>query len=235
MSRFVLKWIALFSMIFDHAGILLFSDNPTVYLILRSLGRVGFPIFAYFVAEGFRYTHSRIRYFFNIFLLGVLCQIGYAVTGMQTMFCALITFSFSLILMALADGAKRAAAAKDKKRTVLFSAGFLIGCTLTALFCHYFSVDYGFIGVMIPVLVSCFEKKSSRVAAMCAGLLALSVHDYFVFGQWLEFLSLTSIPIFILYNGKTGKYRMKYFFYLFYPLHFLVLAGIGLLLGKFSL
>ena len=50
-----LKLIALFAMTCDHVGLQLL---PNV-LILRILGRLALPIFAYMIAEGCRYTRNR--------------------------------------------------------------------------------------------------------------------------------------------------------------------------------
>ena len=55
-----LKLIAAFTMLLDHVGILLF---PQIRL-LRILGRLAYPIFAFMIAEGCRYTKNKLRYFF---------------------------------------------------------------------------------------------------------------------------------------------------------------------------
>lgn len=42
--------------------------------------------------------------------------------------------------------------------------------------------------------------------------------------------ALLSLPLLLLYSGKRGKVNLKYFFYIFYPLHLAVLQGIAWLL-----
>ena len=46
--------------------------------------------------------------------------------------------------------------------------------------------------------------------------------------QWY---SLLALPLLLLYSGKRGKANLKYFFYIFYPVHLVVLQGIDMLLG----
>ena len=62
---------------------------------------------------------------------------------------------------------------------------------------------------------------------MCfaAGLVAVSL----AIGGIQTFCLLALIPL-AFYNGKRGKLRMKYFFYIFYPAHLIILYGINLLL-----
>ena len=46
----------------------------------------------------------------------------------------------------------------------------------------------------------------------------------------IQWCSLLTLPLLALYNGQRGKGQMKYFFYLYYPLHLAVIYGISLLL-----
>ena len=103
------------------------------------------------------------------------------------------------------------------------------------LFCNIFSVDYGILGVMTPVLTSLFmmpkdaseeyrrfDELPMHVAACFAALLLLSG-----MGRGLQSYALLALPLLLCYSGERGRLRLKYFFYLFYPLHLVLLWGIG--------
>ena len=240
MSSFVLKLIAAVSMLLDHAGILLFSGKE----IFRILGRLAFPLYAYCLAEGFRYTRSRLKYFLRVFILGVLCQIVYTVAEREIYLGILITFSISIVLMALVDSLKtalrgeRSAVARIAARaagrelsndadrilcTVLVCAGIIGAFLLTTVV----TVDYGFFGIMLPVCTSFFEERGQRLVMFSACLLALAIEVTAEFP--VQYWSLLSVPLIAAYNGKPGLVRMKYFFYIFYPAHMAILYGISLL------
>ena len=68
-----LKIIAMISMLIDHAGLLLFNDNE----VMRIIGRLAFPVFAFLIAEGCFYTKNKLRHFLEIFILGAVCQVVY--------------------------------------------------------------------------------------------------------------------------------------------------------------
>ena len=59
-STFTLKIIAMITMIIDHVGFLFFQDNHQTYIILRSIGRISFPIFCFVLVEGFFHTSDRL-------------------------------------------------------------------------------------------------------------------------------------------------------------------------------
>jgi hypothetical protein len=40
-----------------------------------------------------------------------------------------------------------------------------------------------------------------------------------------------AIPVLLLYNEQRGRLRLKYFFYIFYPLHLVILQGIAWLMA----
>lgn len=104
MTAFILKLIASASMLIDHAGLMLFNDNPT----MRMIGRLAFPIFAFFIAEGFRYTRDRAKYFMRVFALGLICQIVYTIADGSIYIGILLVFSLSIMLMYLLDCLKTA-------------------------------------------------------------------------------------------------------------------------------
>ena len=64
-----LKYIAALTMLIDHAGLLLFPRN----ILFRIIGRLAFPIFAFMIAEGCRYTRNKLKYFLSVFILGFAC------------------------------------------------------------------------------------------------------------------------------------------------------------------
>ena len=241
MTSFVLKLIAALSMLLDHAGLILFPGRE----IFRVLGRLACPIYAFCIAEGFRHTRNRLRYFLRIFVLGLLCQIVYTVVDHELYLGILITFSLSILLMAALDGVKTAL--RGEKSALAGALERLLGRELspaadralsTGVFCAgvlgvfllttFVTVDYGFFGVMLPVCASLFEERGQRLVMFTACLLALSITmtDDFTVQYW----SLAAVPLLALYNGKPGRVRMKYFFYIFYPLHLAVLYGISMLM-----
>ena len=241
MSSFVLKLIAAVSMLCDHAGLILFSEVPE----LRIAGRLAFPLYAFCIAEGFRHTRNRLRYFLRIFVLGVLCQIVFFIAEKELYLGILITFSFSILLMALVDSVKTAFRG-EKSALAAFverilgkapsgTADRILSVSLTALFTVFLwfftsriTVDYGFFGILVPVFADLFDEKIARAVSFSCCVLAVAVSFSGSFP--VQYWSLAALPFVFLYNGKPGKVRMKYFFYIFYPAHFVVLYGISMLL-----
>lgn len=235
MSAFWLKMIAALTMLVDHTGMMLF---PKIELF-RIIGRLAFPIYAYLIAEGFRYTRDRRIYLLRIFLLGLVCQIVYTLATGTLYINVLLVFSLSLIVMLCADGVKRAIRGEenfaremikriaktqaDKKSEIIISIATAAAVVLSVgWFCSAVEVDYGFWGVMLPVLAFIFDEKYPRLALFSLGLFILCVH-FSSGGLIIQYYSLISIPLLLCYNGSRGKISMKYFFYIFYPAHLLIL------------
>ena len=66
-----LKIIAAITMLVDHLGVIIFPQ----YVVFRVIGRISFPLYAFMIAEGCRYTRNRLRHFLIIFGLGSLFQL----------------------------------------------------------------------------------------------------------------------------------------------------------------
>lgn len=218
-----LKIFALITMTLDHIGLQL-MDN---YLPFRIIGRLAFPIFAFMVAEGCRYTRNRLKYLLMILVLGAVCQVFYTgVTGKWDM-NIFITLSISILIIYALDFARESA------DYLSFTVPLLIICM--ALFVSKilpdmykgstFKIDYGFFGIMLPVTAYISKNRTTRLLFFGAGLLLLSFDLKHI--QWWGLLAL--IPL-ALYNGKRGKHKIKYFFYTYYPMHLVAIYAISELL-----
>lgn len=216
-----LKIIAMVLMTIDHIGGRLLPE----YRILRLIGRLAMPIFAYMIAEGCRYTKNRSRYLLTIAGFALVCQVVYLVVLNNLTQCILVTFSLSISLIYAVDYA-------SQKKTLL-SLAVLSGVFAAACYiCVFlpktlsgFSVDYGFAGVLLPVFIYMGRTREERLLLTAGGLSVLAM----IFGnqQWYALLSL---PLLALYNGQRGKLRMKYLFYIYYPVHLAVIQGISWLI-----
>lgn len=217
-----LKIIALFAMLCDHIGVELFPQVS----VLRYVGRLALPIFAFMIAEGCEYTHDRLKYFLRIAVLGVGCQAVYFIAEKSWYQGILITFSLSLIVIFSVDFCKRK---KDFRSFVLavfaVSAVIFVSGILPQLVKGLgYKVDYGLLGVLLPV-VSYFPKKRT-VKLICATVICLLLAvELGTFQLW----SLTAVPLLYLYNGSRGKINLKYLFYIFYPSHLVAVYLIKML------
>ena len=73
MTGFHLKLIALTTMFIDHIGAVFF---PQVTL-LRVIGRISFPLYAFLIAEGCRYTRNRGRYALGLGAFALISELPY--------------------------------------------------------------------------------------------------------------------------------------------------------------
>lgn len=81
MSTFALKIMALTSMIIDHSAHVLYScgliENYELYLLLRGLGRIAFPVYAFLLVKGFAYTKDKKKYLSRMMALALISQIPF--------------------------------------------------------------------------------------------------------------------------------------------------------------
>ena len=211
-----LKLIAALSMTIDHAGLLLFPQYP----VLRILGRLAFPIFAFMIAQGCKYTHSRRRYFGNIFALAVLCQSVYYLVDGSLYLSILFTFSLSILtIFALQDF--------RREPTALRGAVFFGAVAMVYVLNRIFSIDYGFWGCMVPVFAALPQNTKWDTTVVSTLLLSLGLVFLGLHYGGDQMYALAAIPLLLCYNGQRGKWKMKSFFYIFYPAHLVVLQLIA--------
>lgn len=207
-----LKVIAMVTMTIDHLGIYLLPQYGWMHMV----GRLSMPIYAYLIAQGCIYTHSKNRYLLRLLTLGLACQtVYYFASGGSLYQNILLTFSLSIAMIASLDHA-------NQTRTVRHAV-VAIGVVLISMFLCIelprilvgtdYEIDYGFLGSLLPVCT-----YFGGTPGFLLGLILLCLDCGGI--QWY---ALAALPIVLLYNGKRGKLRMGLFFYLYYPLHLVFL------------
>ncbi len=206
------KIIAMIAMFSDHFGKTFFPD----VLLFQAIGRIAFPIFAYMIAEGCRYTRNRTRYFLGIFLLGLACEAVYFAVTRSLYQNILLTFSLSIASIYAID-----AFVRTRRPTKLFGiAGMLF---LTLFLClvapslpplRDFEMDYGIYGVFLPIAFYYVKGRYQRLVPF-----VILVFFRALFLRGTHPFAFLALPFLLLYNGKRGKYKLKYLFYVFYPAH----------------
>lgn len=219
-----LKIIALITMTIDHIGAQIFPEMK----ILRIIGRIAFPIFAYMIAEGCKYTRNRKKYLLTMILIAVICQLVYFFAMGSLSQCILVTFSLSIVLIYALDIAHIRG---DIKSLVIALAAFVGVIFLTEILPDLwmgtdFGIDYGLCGVMLPVFVFAADKKGQKLFAAAIMLVLLSISLGGV--QWF---GLMSLPLLALYNKERGALKMKSLFYIYYPSHLVVIYLISMLVN----
>lgn len=226
-----LKLIACFCMLCDHIGYVLIEngvlygrnfDYWTLALAtpegqkwfllanaLRTIGRIAFPIFAYMLVEGFIHTGNVRKYMRNVLLCALISEVPFDLACYQTWYYpqyqnVCFTLFLGLVSMSLMKQARR--------HSMLVQ--ILIAGAVSAL-AQLLRCDYGAVGVGLISLL--WLLRRDHTAQMWIGAVTAAIES---FGYYCA-AALAYIPLHF-YNGKRGTAPIKYFFYVFYPLHLLV-------------
>ena len=221
-----LKGIAAALMLTDHVGAILLPEVP----VLRCVGRLAFPIFAFFIAEGYAHTRDFGRYFRRLAIFAVVSEIPFNLENGAVFDPARqnVLFTFCLALLTL-----RGLEALGRERGfgrwagcgLVLAAGFAAGELLRT--------DYGGWGVVtVALLQLCRDGKYAKLWLLLA-MAAVNGLDMGsltmpVFGgeMPIQIFAVAALPVIWLYNGQAGPKGLRRAFYAFYPAHLLVLEGI---------
>lgn len=128
----------------------------------------------------------------------------------------LFTFLFSIILMILIDYTKSKKSNIISYYIIYFS--IIIGLSILGL------VEYGFLGVLLPVIFYTFRNSNLKYIIAIALICFYSI----IFSS-IQIYSLISILLLMVYNGDRRKINIKYLFYVSYPIHILLIYLISLI------
>lgn len=239
-SADALKVIAMVTMLIDHTGAVLFPET----LWLRLIGRVSYPIFVWLLVMGFTHTSNLKKYMLRMGIFALLSEVPFdlAFSGRLTVRTQNIYFTLllSLFLLTAMKAVLDRPDGPDARLRGLAVAGLMIA---TSVISELLGFDYGCMG---PVLAAMFylhvrTKKPGLPAGFflfCLADLAdplLNGRDLMNPNVWsstfdaivTEAFGAVALPFISRCNGVRKWKRGKNFFYLFYPLHLLLLYAIS--------
>lgn len=207
LDSFQLKCIAIVSMALDHTGAVLYPSQ----IWLRCLGRIAFPIFCFLIVEGFFHTHDVRRYMGRLGVFALISEIPYdlAFRGVP------LEYAHQNVFFTLLIGIGMMVLLERNREWPVKAVILLLAMWLAVLI----RSDYNFRGVLLIFVFYIFHE--SRWLAVTAG----GFWNFLYQGVIQKYGVLSVLPL-ALYNGERGR-KMKYFFYIFYPVHLLLLYGIS--------
>lgn len=215
-----LKYIAFASMLIDHVNKAIIlpylevgSTLSKISSVFDVLGRIAFPLFSFFIVEGFFRTHSRKKYLINLLFFAVISEIPYDMFSSKVFLefrlnNVLFSLALSLISIWILDEFRIKYEEKLGNFWILFSIPLLIVMYFVSIFV---SGDYDFHAIMTAFFFYIFYDKPLTSA-------------FFAYISIVkEYWSILGFGLTIMYNGKKGK-QNKIFNYLFYPVHLFILG-----------
>lgn len=227
-----LKFLAIFAMVLDHIGWAFFPIGSLPAFYLHLMGRLTFPIMAYFIAKGYDYTKNRKRYFYRLLLFALLSHIPFQFfnqgrinpfmfspsLGILENLATSILFPFALAIPAIAM----------QDRWIENPLPNVFGIFL--LFSLSASSDYMFYPILLTMLFH--QAQGNRKQELFNGFFAIFLlvipilqvdflNQLYLLGTFFALVPIS------LYNGNQGLAKgpfFKYFFYWFYPLHLILLG-----------
>lgn len=247
-SGSTLKMIAVITMLVDHigAGILgrylmtagaaqAFYDSRwaeanaeflkpyvplmTAYWVMRMIGRIAFPIYCFLLIEGFEHTRDVKKYVGRLALFALASEIPFDLAfrgtvlelGYQNVFFTLL---IGLLVMCVSRIIEEQPSWNSRTKLVMEVVASVLGMAAASAL----RTDYAGSGIVCIMLLYFFRKnKKHQILAGCIGF------------AWEFTAPIAFVPI-AFYNGKRG-WNVRYFFYVFYPLHLLVIWIISAALG----
>ncbi|MCR5744108.1 MAG: conjugal transfer protein TraX [Lachnospiraceae bacterium] len=246
LSGAALKYIAFATMFIDHVGagfvarMGLPENLQFIYIAMRFIGRIAFPIFIFLLVEGYTKTKSKVRYGARLLVFALISEIPFDLlfmlndvqlaSGQFIEFYGqnvLFTLLLGIIAMAAMDYVdKMTEGLSDRPSFLLVRGGIniFIVAVFYAIGEYVLRCDYGGWGVVaIAVMYYLRENRYLGVFIMCVTLFLPTRNIG-------EIPCLFSLLALVAYNGERGK-QNKWVGYLFYPVHLLLIFAAAFFMG----
>ncbi len=234
LNRNQIKYIAITAMIFDHIAMFFMSGDldkaplsrVALYSVMRVIGRLTAPVMLFFLVEGFIHTSSRKKYGIRLLIFGLISQIPYSLAHYNSLF----RFDLNVIITLFMTFLMLNALEK-------IGNAYLGGAAAAVIAAATFCCDWGIIGPIMAWLfyyyrddrkaqLKSFAIVSGVQVASAVGFLAMNGKHWY--GELWQAGMFLVIPLLLCYNGEAGKRSAvnKWVFYIFYPLHLLVIWAV---------
>ena len=223
-----LKLIAIIAMTIDHVTDIFYPGFPAQPLpvVLHLIGRLTAPIMWFFVCEGFYYTRNVKKYMLRMFLFAVISHFAYCFafgidfiplrTGIFNQTSVMYPLFISVVVLWLQNEEKRMN--KYLKYILVF-----------VLIWSAFPADWSCIAVM--AILNMYQKRGDLKGQMKEIVFWVFFYGLvsFFFVSKVYAIELVGVlliyPLLNMYNGEKGKADwMKMFFYIYYPLHLIIIG-----------
>ena len=225
-----LKLIAVLAMVLDHCTTLFLPKGGFLSFALHAVGQVAAPIMCFFIAEGYFHTSNLKRYLLRLFLAALISHVPYTLCFQFTVthFWYATSVMWSLFLGLLAVAIWHMKIAGPMCRALAVAA-----CCLLAV-----PGNWNYIAVLWILAFAVFRADEQKKWLAFAAVSLVYVLQFYVHGStlsvWLRPFVLLAIPLLMRYNYTLGRKSklLQWGYYLFYPLHFVVLCVIQALIAR---
>ncbi len=242
-----LKWIAMITMLIDHTGAAFVqaavihagtaSELGSLYSIMRSVGRIAFPLYIFLIVESFIFTRSRPKFLIRLGVFALISEIPFDLAlRFRTMDIGggeFLEFSHQNVFFTLFIGFLLLTLLEELYLCRLHfllkvPAMMLLSAGMVAL-AQWMCTDYGGTGVLAMELAWFTRVIGSNVTGCmsapywCYALEIIVILIPLVLLSFTEIWAVFDILIVVLYRGSRGRQIPKWFFYAFYPGHLFLL------------
>jgi len=201
-------------------------------IVFRIVGRLAFPIFAFLVARGFRFTKHRGNYLVRLLVFALLSIYPYYLAFGVFTPNILFTFALSVMLMWAFDWLRQGEPMGGTVEKAVLAVVQTFVVLFFALIATLFLFEYLFLGVLLPFVFWAFSAhETERDIAFVLLTLTYTALSLMVGITAMAFVQLFGLFALLFLHRTTqvqGKRTFKWFFYIFYPAHLLILHLISL-------
>ncbi len=214
----VLKLLACASMLLDHIGAAFYPG----LMWLRIVGRLAFPIYCFLLAQGAAHTRNPARYGIRLLIGAALAELPF-----DLLFSSRLDWQYQNVMLTLLLGFLALQAMK-KCTPLLLKVLIVLPFAVVA---EMMRTDYGGMGVLMIAMFALTEQLPWKgvIRTFCQLLICANIPTAHMMLGGLRisvqlFAAAAMVPI-CLYSGRkiTHSRTLQTAFYLFYPIHLLVL------------